>query len=216
MEWAFGAGHILHVGHAGHAALETETCIAAALQPRLFFLPGRRVLVRPEVVRRPREPRPHRLLLQDGVRRQLTAGGNEGAWQRTAVVGQGWPGRWSRPLGAGQAGLRGARRAGMKSTQGHLRQLDPEGEHLFSGGGGVARDGGRNVSTPSPASFSCRSASSEHRGSAVSLLPVRKGLSSSSRNRVITLLKRGFRRPGIQGTRNWRACSSRWSRARSR
>ena len=42
MEGAFEEGHILNVGH---AALETETGLAAAFQFRLVFLPFRRVLV---------------------------------------------------------------------------------------------------------------------------------------------------------------------------
>ena len=55
VEWAFEEGHLLHVSH---AALETETGMAAAFKLPLVFLPGWRVLVLPEVVRGPREPRP--------------------------------------------------------------------------------------------------------------------------------------------------------------
>ena len=47
MEWAFEEGHLLHVSH---AALETETGIAAAFKLCLVFLSGRRVLVLPEGV----------------------------------------------------------------------------------------------------------------------------------------------------------------------
>ena len=46
------------------------------------------------------------------------------------------------PLGAGQTGLRDARRAGIKSTMGRLRQLDPEGEQLFPRGGGRGKGPG--------------------------------------------------------------------------
>ena len=141
-----------------HGALETEAgigSIAAAFKLRLVFPPGRRVLVLPEVARGPRQPRPRRLLLV--VRRQLTAGGEEsvggacGSRDRRARRDSGQR-RWGRagrarglgPFGAGQAGPRGARRAGIKSTQGRLRQLDPEGEQLFPGGGGRAK-GRRDV-----------------------------------------------------------------------
>ena len=51
------------------------------------------------------------------------------------------------PLGAGQ---RGARRAGMKSTHGSLRHLDPEGKQLFPGGGG--RGKGREKHRAGPVS----------------------------------------------------------------
>ena len=61
--------------HVSHAALETETGISKVFRLRLVFLPGRRVLVLPEVVLGPREPR--RLLLLV-VRPQLTAGSEEG------------------------------------------------------------------------------------------------------------------------------------------
>ena len=140
VEWAFEEGIRGRAPPARRSCgIETETGIAAAFKLRLVFLPGRRVLVLPEVVRGPREPRPRRLLLV--VRRQLTAGAEEGgggargARGRRRRRGSGQR-RWGRaggglgPFGAGQASPRGARRAGMKLTQGRLRQPDPEGEQL--------------------------------------------------------------------------------------
>ena len=119
------------------------------------------------------------------------------------------------PLGAGQAEPWEPGR-GMESAEGSLSQLNPEGEQRLPFRGS-RRERAATVAWPSAEfadSSSLRRDSSQQRVSPV--ISPRKELSSSSWNKASSRRQRHSAGPASRGTRCWRACSTRSSRAKSR
>ena len=161
------------------------------------------------------------------VRRQhvATKAAESAVWGGSAWTGlqpagvakarQTWLGKpWS--LGFGQADPWGPEGAGLESAEGSLSQLNPDGEQRLPFRGS-RRERAATVAWPSAEfadSSSLRRDSSQQRVSPV--ISPRKELSSSSWNKASSRRQRHSAGPASRGTRCWRACSSRSSRAKSR